>query len=185
MTRLLSNIILTLLISAKLFGQDKLSKTDSISLYAYQIDTAKTKTDSFKLLLDSIQVEVKTKTNKISTTNFFDKSKSHLTVDYYFKDDNLVLINIAEQSPKLDDLHSYSIFYYDKGKLVDEKYRHTIRPCLAIPIDKTVYELYGYNPTLNSDFLKFYVIELLDKIKTTGNIGIANSGAGHWNNQQR
>ena len=179
MTRLISYIILTLFVSVKLLGQDKLSKADSLSLYAYQIDTAKTKTDSFNLSLDSIQVGVKTKTNKIATTNFFEKSKTHLTIDYYFKDNDLVLVNIAEQSPKFDDLHSYSVFYYDKGKLFDEKYRHTIRPCLAIPMDKTIYELYGYNPTLNSDFLKAYVVKLLDKIKTTGNSAFANSMAGH------
>ncbi|GEM_PF-1094634 len=171
MTRHISYIILTLLVSTRLFGQDKISKTDSISLYAYRIDTTKTKTDSFKLSLDSIQVDVKTKTNKIATTNFFEKSKSHLTIDYYFKDKDLVLVNIVEQSPKLDDLHSYSVFYYDNGRLFDEKYRHTIRPCLAIPMDKTIYELYGYNPTLNTEFLKKYLVELLDKIKTTGNIG--------------
>lgn len=169
MTKHISYIVLTFFVSVKLFGQDKLSKADSISLYAYQIDTANTKIDSFKFLLDSIQVDVKTKDNKIATTNLFEKSKSRLTVDYYFKDNDLVLINISEQSPKFDDLHSYSVFYYDKVKLFDEKYRHTIRPCLAIPLDKTIYQLYGYNPTLNSEFLKVFIVELLDKIKTTGN----------------
>ncbi|PZP39760.1 MAG: hypothetical protein DI598_19755 [Pseudopedobacter saltans] len=173
MTKRVSYIIFILLVSAKLFGQDKLSKADRINLYAYQIDTVKTKIDSFKFSFDSIQVDVKTRNNKIATTNFFEKSKSRLTVDYYFKDNELVLINVVEQCPQFDDLHSYSVFYYDKEKLIAEKYRHTIRPCLAIPMDKNIYELYGYNPALNSEFLKVFVVRLLKKIKTTGNNSLA------------
>ena len=166
MTKRINYIFLILLIlSTNLFGQDRLSKTDRIGLYAYKIDTAQTKIDSFSLSFDSIGVSVKTKTNKIATINLFERSKSLLIIEYYFKDKRLLLVNVSEQSPKFDDLHSYSIFYYDNGKIFDEKYRHTIRSCLAIPMDKSIYDLYGYNPDLNSKFLKKYIVELLDKIK--------------------
>jgi hypothetical protein len=163
--------IILLIISANLFGQNKFTKTVSVGLYAYQIDTAQAMMDSFRFSLDSIQVSVKIKTNKIATTNYFERSKSLLTIDYYFRDKKLLLVNIAEQSPKLDDLHSYSVFYYDKGKIFEEEYRHTIRPCLAIPMDKSIFDLYGYNPNLNTEFLKKYIVMLLDKIKLKATLG--------------
>ena len=65
----------------------------------------------------------------------------------------------------MDDMYANSFFCYDKGKLFNENHRWTVRPCMAIPMDKGVYELYGYNPNLNADFLKKFVLLLYDKIK--------------------
>jgi hypothetical protein len=156
---------LILLTQSNLFGQQANAKTDPIDFYTYQLDTTISKADSISFLLDSIHVKAYVQKNKIIATCLFEKSKSLLTIYLYSKDNNLVAAKVQEQCPTMDDLHNYASFYYDKGKLLDNKYRWTVRPCMAVPMDKSIYELYGYNPNLNGDFLKKFVVLVYEKLK--------------------
>ena len=47
-----------------------------------------------------------------------------------------------------------------------ENYYNSVRICLPIPIDKSKYELYGYNKDFNKKFLKLYSANLLATLKT-------------------
>ena len=162
-------IILALLLFSQtyLFAQKTNARRKSIDIYAYQLDTIKNNTVTITFLFDTTQVTAQVQNNKVSVTCFFKHSKSLLTINFYSRDNNLVSVKVKEQSPKMSDLYAYSAFYYDNGKLFDEDYFWTVRPCMAIPMDKSVYDLYGYNPNLNADFLKKFVLQLYDKIKAT------------------
>ena len=160
-------IILSLFLFSQtyLFGQKTNAKKNSIDMYAYQLDTTERSTVTITFLFDTIQVTAQVQNNKVSATCFFKQSKSLLTINFYSRCNNLVSVKAKEQSPTMSDMYAYSAFYYDNGKLFDEDYFWTVRPCMAIPMDKSVYELYDYNPNLNADFLKKFVLQLYDKIK--------------------
>lgn len=162
-------IILALLLFSQtyLFGQKTNTRTNAIDIYAYQLDTTENSTDTITFLFDTIQVIAQVQNNRVSTTCFFKQSKSLLRINFYSRNNNLVSVKVKEQSPIMSDLYAYSAFYYDNGKLFDEDYFRTIRACMAIPMDKSIYELYGYNPNLNADFLKKFVLQLYDKLKAT------------------
>lgn len=161
-----------------LFGQKTNPKRNKIDMYAYQLDTSRAATsDSITFLFDSVQVTALVQKNRVVATCLFVNSKSVLTIRYYSKDKELVSVKIREQSPLMDDMYANSFFYYDKGKLFDENYRWTVRACMAIPTDKSVYELYGYNPNLNADFFKIFVLQLYDKIKLQATFSFASAGA--------
>ena len=147
------------------FGQKTDFKTAAIDMYAYHIDTTKSSTDTVTFLIDSVQVTAKIQKNRVIATCIFEQSKSVLIINLYSRDNDLVSAKIMEQSPTMDAMNSNSFFYYEKGKLFDENYSRTIRPCIAIPMDKSIYELYGYNPALNATFLKKFVLLLYNKIK--------------------
>ncbi|MBO9204330.1 MULTISPECIES: hypothetical protein [Niastella] len=160
-------IILSLLFFSQtdLFGQQTNARTNAINIYTYQLDTTKSDTNTITFQFDTIQVTAQVQKNRISATCFFKQSKSLLTINFYSRDNKLVSVKAREQSPIMNDMFSMSIFYYDNGKLFDENYFSTIRPCMAIPVGISVYELYGYNPNLNAGFLKKFVLQLYDKIK--------------------
>jgi len=116
--------------------------------------------DSFTILLDSIESKVKLSENKIFTLNYFNKSKARFVVEYYFKNRELILVRIKEQSSKFDELYQFSDFYISNNKVVDENYGHTVNPCF---IGQNI-EDYGYQ-NFSANFLKYYFPELLAKIK--------------------
>ncbi|OQP47846.1 hypothetical protein A4H97_30515 [Niastella yeongjuensis] len=163
-----SIIILSLLLFSQtyLFGQETNARRKAIDTYAYQLDTTKSSTDTITFLFDTIQVKAQVQNNRISATCLFKQSKSLLTINFYSRGNILVSVKVREQSPHMSDMFSNSSFYYDKGQLFDVEYFYTVRPCMAIPMDKSIYEQYGYNPNLNADFLKQFVLRLYGKIKS-------------------
>ncbi|HRX93419.1 MAG TPA: hypothetical protein P5158_04850 [Chitinophagaceae bacterium] len=154
-----------LLSQTTLFGQKNKHKTNKIDMYAYQLDTTKATSDTISFLFDSIQVIAQVQKNRLVTTCLFLNSKSVLTIRFYSKDKELISVKIREQSPIMSDMYSNTFLYYDKGKLFHEYYRHTVRPCMGFSKDQSLYEMYGYNPSLNADFLKKFVTLLYEKIK--------------------
>lgn len=161
----ISIILLVLIAQINLFGQKGNPNTREIDRYSYQLDTIKSKTDTINFIVDSIQVKAQIQENKIVATCFFEQSKSLLTVNFYSKEKFLVKVNVKEQSPRLDDLFASTTYYYNSGELFDQNFSCTIRPCMAVSINNSIYELYGYNPNLNTSFLKKFVLLLYDKIK--------------------
>jgi len=122
-----------------------------------------------KFKLDSIDISVIQFENKIKTINKFSDSKSILNIDYYFVNDQLIMISIIEPSPLFPeyDIYSYSTLFFEDGKIFKEQSRYTITGPLTgigIPRDKDKYELFGYNRSFTNEFLKEYSILLYDKI---------------------
>ncbi len=128
--------------------------SDSIDRIAFLIDHFQGDSIRDKLFaLDSIDVQYKKRANK----NLFKKSHSQLYIDLYFDDITLLKAEVTEISPLYIDLFSKSILYFDSNKVVYERYFEKIRPCMGVPLNKSIYEIWGYNPCLNSDFLKRYI----------------------------
>lgn len=144
------------------------SQTDSlkireIEIQAYQIDGQSKKRISKKQIhLDSITVKMERFDNKIQAVSEFKNSHSKLKTEFYYESGRLILVRFSEESPSFKkDNNAYNRieFYLENGKLIDTKSRFGIPnslSCIGIPRDKTIYELYGYNKTFTSDFLKSY-----------------------------
>jgi hypothetical protein len=138
-----------------------------ITLYAYSVDSSITKLDSVNFQWDTVGVTAIKLKNKISTTNIFTNSKSTLKIDYYYKDRRLIFIKISEPSPEFDDLSNYSDFYYsDDNKIFKENYYSSVRVCMPVPKNKSIFDLYGYNKNFDEKFLKTYSSNLLAILKT-------------------
>ncbi len=170
-------ILLFLFIYANLFAQrisrnlfDQRIDNDTaktIERYAHEIDSSNVEFDSFKFSIDSIQVDVKVYSDKIVTSNFFENSKSNLTVSFYFKENKLVEAKVSEQSTIYNELYRYSFFYFENDRIFYTYYYGLRRIGIAIPVDKIDYDPYGYNRNLEDGFLKKYIIILYNRIKTT------------------
>jgi len=147
------------------YGQADTTKIFAINHFKYHVDSTAVKKDSLMLDFDSIDVDVKYFDNKTETTSFFRKSNSVLRIDFYFDNCKLSLADVKERSPRFDDLYAASIFYFQDDSIFYSDYHFKVRPCMGIPLDKSFFDLYGYNPNLNGDLLKRYVRELYSKIK--------------------
>jgi len=159
-----------------LFAQTSDRHLRKIDMYAYKIDSSHLHFDSLKFTFDSITVKIKIYNDKLFSISHFANSNTDLTISYYLKDKKLILVRVSEQSPVFDDLYNYSYFYISNNKIISEKCRLNLRPCMAIPLDKDIYELFGYNKTFNRDFLKQYIFNLHDKIKLQLTKDITNGG---------
>jgi hypothetical protein len=157
--------IILVFISLNIYGQ-----TDSIRIpkfyeIAFRIDSVKGKSRKFKMKMDSIEIKGQRYAKKIETINHFQKSKSNLEIDYYFEENNLILVMVKEPAPNgMKELYLHSIFYIENDKITSEEQRNTVLPCMAIPLDKNIYELYGYNKSINGEFLRKYIFDLVKKI---------------------
>ena len=159
-------IILILLTSLLSFSQKDSIKMRQIDLVAFKIDSLNLKaTKKYNLKIDSVKINVSKYPNKIETKNLFINSNSKLSINYYFKEGNLILVRVKEQSPTMDDLFNYTVYYYENGKVFTKDFYHSVRICLPISLDENIYELYGYNKELNADFLSKYIEKLYSKIK--------------------
>jgi hypothetical protein len=165
MTKFLISILALLFLGrTSLFGQHN-SETQQIYSYAYMVDTSAGKVDTASFIMDSIEVSAQIQKNRIVATCLFRQSKSKLVVSLYLKKKALVFVKIQEESPKMNDLSMNTLFYYKKAKLFHADYNHTVRPCMLISWNQSVYETYGYNPSLNADFLKVFVLLLYNELK--------------------
>jgi hypothetical protein len=112
---LLSTLIL--INTTFLFAQLQNEKTDAIRHYAYSVDTSKIILDSLTLSFDSIRVEAKIYPDKIITSNYFEKSRSQLKIEFFFRNDTLAFVPIHERCPLYNELSKISEFYYENCKL--------------------------------------------------------------------
>ena len=151
-----------------LYAQNSEKHLRKIDRYADRIDNSQLQLDSINSIFDSITVKTSIYKDKLFSISHFENSNTDLAIIYYFKDKNLILVKVVEQSPGFKDLNKYSSFYISDDKIISEKYCHNIRTGI-IPFDRDIYELYGYNKAFNRDFLELYIFNLLDKIKTTAN----------------
>lgn len=159
-------LIILLSISLLSFGQNDSIKKRGINLMVHKIDSLSTKSvDNFDLKIDSINVNIKRYSNKIETENLFLNSNSKLFISYYFNDSKLIMVRAKEQSPIMDDLFNYTVFYYENEKVFAKRYYQNIRICELIPKKTSIYELYGYNKELNEVFLRSYFDKLYNIIK--------------------
>jgi len=141
-------------------------RIDPIAEYTRQINYLNYKGDSLNLVMDSIAVNAVLSRERIICKCLFEQSKTMLTIYYYIKRAELVCTRIEEQSPFVDDLYRASVFYYENEKLFGENYFRTVRACMAIPLDNKGQIISEYNPSLSPVFLKKFVWELYQKLKT-------------------
>jgi hypothetical protein len=157
-------LLLVFIVIIKSFGQSDSIKATEIDKYVYNIDTLNTKFDSFKITIDSIQVEIKKSKHIIVTKNHFKKSNTTLIITYFFDDEKIVLIKVLEPSKKIDKMYRYSNFYYENENVIYERHRGTWQSGLAFDINKDYSDIFGYNKSMTIDFLRTYVIKLYGKL---------------------
>lgn len=152
------------------YGQKDSLKISGIDQYVFQVNSVESSFRSIQVIMDSIKADIKCYPDKIESINFFGKSQSVVTITLYTRGCELLLASIKEQSPKYDDLFAASVFYLEHDSIFFSKYYYAVRSCMGIPLNRSFYDLYGYNPALNSDFLKKYVRELYSRAKHEENI---------------
>jgi len=151
----MKNIIFNILflVSLSSFGQNTSDKSKLLKSENFQID--------------SIKVKVSIYENRIETENYFEKSKTKLSVIYFRKAENFNEIVTRENCPSMpEDFWRTYLFSFENEKVVNEEERYyssSKMHGIAGHIDKEVRE--SYNKTLNSEFLKKFVVELFEKIK--------------------
>jgi hypothetical protein len=157
-------IFITLLLSSFcLFGQN-----DSIEKRIFNLGKEKTKLLKVEnIKIDSIKVKVSVYEDRIETESYFEKSKSNLITTYLLVKNSFSKIVTRENCafrPK--DFWRIYVYEFENGKIVDEEERYYSSAQvegIAGHIEKEVKE--SYNKTLNSEFLKKYVVILFEKIK--------------------
>ena len=165
MLRTITVILLLAITAGSLQAQSRSSKTLEIDRYAYDLDSSNSKNSSWEFVMDSINVKVMTYPGKIETTSYFTRSKSILTIDYYSRCDDLVLIKIKEHCRAMDDMYKLTDLYFENNKIFNENYSWTIRSCLPLPADLDMDKYFGYNKSLGIDFLRGYTARLLGRIR--------------------
>jgi phage terminase large subunit-like protein len=163
---LLLVIITSVFCNANLFTQYNNKEALLIDRYSFELDSAKTLIDSFKLSTDSILAEVKNYGKVISVKIFLKDSGSILFVNYFLKNSELILVKVKEQSPKFYDLFRYTDFYFEKNKIFYEDYSWGVRACMIEPKNADPFKLYSYNKNLHRDFLRGFIFQLFDSIKS-------------------
>ena len=123
---------------------------------------------SEKIKIDSIEIQVSVYENRIETESYFEKNKSKLSVIYFKKAEKFNEIVTRENCPSMpEDFWRSYLFSFENEKIVNKEeeryYSSGKMHGIAGNIDKEVRE--SYNKTLNSEFLKKYVVELFEKIK--------------------
>lgn len=151
----MKNIIINILLLVSLgsFGQNNPDKSKLLKLGKFKID--------------SIEIQVSVYENRIETENYFEKSKTKLSVIYFKKAENFNEIVTRENCPSMpEDFWRSYLFSFENGKVVENEERYYSSgkmSGIAGHIDKEVRE--SYNKTLNPEFLKKFVVELFEKIK--------------------
>jgi hypothetical protein len=149
--------------SISLFGQN-----DSIEKRKLNLEKEKTKLIKSEIInIDSINVKIFVYEDRIETENYFEKSGSKLKVTYSLIGNSFEKIVTRENCPTLpEDFWRTYIFEFRNGNIVEEEERlyssskmHGIAGHIANEVNKS------YSKTLNSEFLRKYVVELLNKIK--------------------
>ncbi len=157
-------IYITLVLSSFCsFGQN-----DSIEKRIFNLGKVKTKLiKSDDIKIDSIKVKVSIYEDRIETESLFEKSKRNLTTTYLLVENSFTKIVTRENCPfRPEDFWRTYIYEFENGKIVEEEERYYSSARvegIAGHIDKEVKE--SYNKSLNSEFLKKYVVILFEKIK--------------------
>jgi len=115
------------------------------------------------IALDTIDISLKSWKNKTETLNKFRKSNSILHISYYYKSNELILVKIIEESRRLRELAEKRTEYYYKNEAIFLECEYYKRPTGIALKPGEENDFYGYNKSLNGDFLKGYIIELLEK----------------------
>ncbi len=152
MKNILFNILF--LVSLSSFGQNNSDKSKLLKSGNFQID--------------SIQIKVSVYENRIETENYFEKSKTKLSVIYFRKAENFNEIVIRENCTSMpEDFWRTYLFSFENEKVIKEEkeryYSSGKMHGIAGHIDKEVRE--SYNKNLNSEFLKKFAVELFEEIK--------------------
>jgi hypothetical protein len=147
--------IILLLSSFYSFGQNNSDKSKLLKSGNFQID--------------SIEVKVFVYENRIETENYFEKSKSKLSVIYLKKNEDFNKIVTRENCPSIpEDFWRTYVFDFENGKVVNEEedgeyYSSGRMHGIAGRLDREVKN--SYNKNLKSEFLKKFAVELFEKIK--------------------
>ncbi|EKT3958443.1 hypothetical protein NTJ28_002457 [Flavobacterium psychrophilum] len=164
-TNQMKNIIfITLILSSFCsFGQN-----DSIEKRIFNIGKEKTKLIKVEnIIIDSIKVKVSVYEDRIESESYFEKSKSNLTTTYLLVKNSFSKIVTKENcSFRPADFWRTYIYEFKDGIIVEEEerlYSSAQIEGIAGRLEKKVNE--SYNKTLNSEFLKKYVLILFEKIK--------------------
>lgn len=158
--KLLSLVLL--IISSVVYGQIYTEEQEKVHDYVKQVENTPQQPDSLLFRMDSILVNVKRTKNKLATTSHFLNSNTDLMMNFFFKEDSLILVNVKEQSKKFDEHSRFSNYYILNNKINSKHHSGTVK---SDPQNFNSSESYGYNKTFSSAFLEQYMAELLTDIR--------------------
>jgi len=155
-------VIISLVVFVQSYAQNDSIEMRKIDSLSYRIASESSRINSqSNIKLDSVKVSVKKFDNKIETENQF-PSGSNLSIIYYLNKSELILVKVTERCPTNKEYSNYTDFYFKHGKIKKIRNYHNVSMCIAIPLNESFYDTYGYNENLNNDFLKPYIKKLHD-----------------------
>jgi hypothetical protein len=155
---------LILLIFSFSKAQNTWEKQSEVLKKINKIDSTKTTlVRTFKIEKDSVRINVSDYTNVIEGEGYIGKSQNKFKVAYYLSSNKLEGIITKEMSQ--GDLYMQWIFNLENDKIRNEFPSHTVSMCVPVAMDKSLYEIYGYNKSWTEKYLKKLVMKLFDEIK--------------------
>ncbi len=146
--------LLTNSLKAQLYSDKVYSVRKDVAIINNEIDTL---CKVFKINIDSIEIIANCYEDKYITNNLFVNCKTNLEIDYYLKDNKLILIKITEESTKYEKLgKKFTEFYFENNENFDTL-NYYLRPTgLAWKIEDDIDIIFGYNKSFDIVFLKEY-----------------------------
>lgn len=154
--------LILLIISSVVSGQIYTEEQEKVHTYVNQVENTSQQPDSLLFRMDSILVNVKRTKNKLTTTSHFINSNTDLMMNFFFKGDSLILVNVKEQSKNFNELSRFSNYYISNNKINSKHHSGTVKSGSQ---NFNSSESYGYNKTFSSAFLEQYMAELLTDIR--------------------
>jgi hypothetical protein len=166
-----------LIYSFNLCGQSDSVKLQRLREYAWNLDNSLVRYDSSLFNLGDIQAKLKNYGAKVTADIRI--GKSSLNVSLYVKDCQLVMAKTKEPSPKMSDLSAFTEFYFESDTVFHFRPYFSISGCMALPLfEKSMTEIFGYNPTFTEKYLLNLVRKLYSRVKAVANFGFTASLAG-------
>nr|WP_315245828.1 hypothetical protein [uncultured Flavobacterium sp.] len=162
-------IILFLLCNFQLSAQNDTIKVERLNEKSLSIDIEKGEIlSSSKIKLDSVNVDFIKYKDKVETNSTFKNRKTSVSVEFYFENKKLILAYVKQFDPYSKEYWIGNRFYFEDGKIFSDDELFFRNPSMD---DKSsskayneLYDYYGHNFKLDSDFLKEYILKLMEKI---------------------
>ena len=150
-----------------IFAQDEGVDWEELYKQHEHIDSkADTVFESLEFELDSVQVRLNVFKDKLNGKLRFATLEKELTVNYYYFDKTLFLIQVIEEPGNLtglEELSKKTSFYVKRNDVVTIEQFYTMPSCLGYPEDKSWDEYFGYEPIFSTSYLEEITLKVFKK----------------------
>ena len=140
----------------------------SIDKYVHEMESSKKNRNakSFKIKIDTLDFKVSVYDQKYKFNIQLKGSKTLLEIHCYLNQGYLVKAYAKEFRPEnLEHIYRFFNLYYEDGIMFYHQERYIILPCIGIPKDKPLIEVFGYNKLIAVDLINDLVLKSIDKVK--------------------